>query len=449
MIQGHKREPLLLFLGDVILLYASLWFMLFVRYSTFPTPNDWDIHFIPFSILFIFWMFAFFVAGLYEGHTTLLKSRLPGIIMRVQASNVIIAVLFFYFIPIFQIAPKTNLFIYLIISSALLLIWRIYGHALLAVGRREKAILIGSGPEMRELIEEVNSNSRYDLVFVSTLDLDEVDGIDFEEDILNRVYSEGVRVIVADIRNEKVAPLLPRLYNLIFSNIRFVDMYRIYEDIFDRVPLSLVHYNWFLENISTSPHAMYDILKRSMDVAVSFTLGLISLVLYPFIAIAILLDDGGDIFITQERVGQGGKTVKIVKFRTMSGNDCGQAQKVTENHITRVGAFLRKTRLDELPQLWNVLRGDLSLIGPRPEMPVHVKIYNEQIRYYNVRHLIKPGLSGWAQIYQNDPPKRVTDNFSTKNKLSYDFFYVKNRSFFLDIKIGLKTMKTLLSQSGK
>ena len=117
--------------------------------------------------------------------------------------------------------------------------------------------------------------------------------------------------------------------------------------------------------------------------------------------------------------------------------------------VTRVGAFLRKSRIDELPQLWNVLKGDLSLIGPRPELPELVKHYTEEIPYYNVRHLIKPGLSGWAQIYHDQHPHHAVATLETKHKLSYDLYYIKNRSFLLDLKIALRTLKTLVTFAGR
>jgi lipopolysaccharide/colanic/teichoic acid biosynthesis glycosyltransferase len=134
----------------------------------------------------------------------------------------------------------------------------------------------------------------------------------------------------------------------------------------------------------------------------------------------------------------------------MTTNDQGEYDGATaqKNRVTKVGAFLRKTRIDELPQLWNVLRGDLSLIGPRPELPALAAVYEKEIPYYNVRHLIKPGLSGWAQLYQRVPPKGAVATNETKSKLSYDLYYLKNRSMMLDFKIALKTIKTLVSRNG-
>ena len=126
---------------------------------------------------------------------------------------------------------------------------------------------------------------------------------------------------------------------------------------------------------------------------------------------------------------------------------CSPEIRTEKNKVTKVGKFLRMSRLDELPQLWNVLRGDISLIGPRPEFPKAVSEYENQIPYYGVRHIIKPGLSGWAQIYGEHPHHGIGVS-ETKNKLSYDLFYIKRRSLLLDLIIALKTIKTLLSKQG-
>jgi exopolysaccharide biosynthesis polyprenyl glycosylphosphotransferase len=388
----------------------------------------------------------YFISGLYEKHTLILKSRLPSTVFNAQIANSFIAVLFFYFIPYFGIAPKTNLFIYLLISFALILAWRIYGDRFLHPLVKQKGIVVGSGEEMKELLEEVNNNPRYGLEFISSVDLNRVAGVDFKQEILARVYSEEVQIIAVDLKNEKVEPILPHLYNLIFSHVKFIDMYKIYEDLFDRVPLSLVRYNWFLENISTESRVAYDVLKRLMDIFLATLAGVVSLLFYPIVYVLIKLDDGGSIFFEQERVGKNNKIIKVKKFRSMS--ERGRDTEPSEVKVTKVGKWLRKLRIDELPQLWNVFNGDMSMIGPRPEIPSLVKHYEDEIPYYNVRHLIKPGLSGWAQLYHTDPPKVTADSDKTRRKLSYDLYYIKNRSFMLDLKIVLKTIKALLSRSG-
>jgi exopolysaccharide biosynthesis polyprenyl glycosylphosphotransferase len=444
-----KRMPspqiLLIFLGDIAFLYFSLWLTLLIRYLEVPDEALLVQHAVPFSFLFIVWVLVFYIASLYEPHTVVFKSKVPAIILNVQAINSAIAVLFFYFIPAFGITPKTTLFLYLFVSFMFISLWRIFGIQFLGLRKKEHAVLIGSGKETRTLYRVVNENPLYPMHFITWVDLDKADGIDFDEEVLSRIYSEEVSLIVIDIENSKITPILPKLYNLIFSHVRFVDQYRIYEDIFDKIPLSLVGYSWFLENVSSRAHFGYDLLKRMMDTALALLLLIPSLFLYPFVALAIKLDDGGPLFYIPERVGKGNRPIRIYKFRTMNVMDEGKQLGDNQSRITRVGGFLRKSRIDELPQLWNVLRGDLSLIGPRPEFPTLVNLYHEQIPYYNMRHLITPGLSGWAQVHHDKPPQTIEE---TKEKLAYDLYYLKNRSFVLDIKIALKTIKTLLSRTG-
>lgn len=445
----NRKEPLILLVGDLVFFLVALWASLLLRTFEIPSKVLFYQHLWPFLLLFVAWVMVFYIAGLYEKHTVILRSQLPNILATTLIGNSIIAVIFFYFVPFFAIAPKTLLFIYLIVSFTLVLFWRTYGYFSLSRREPNNALIIAAGDEMRQLIEEVNNNPIYNLRFVSSIDLNRTDESGFWNEVVDRVYSENVSIIAIDLGHDNVEPVLPHLYNLIFSNINFVDMHKIYEDIFDRVPLSHLRHNWFLENISTHPRGAYDTLKRIMDALISIPLLLVPLIASPFVYLATKLEDGGPVFITQERVGEDNKIVKILKFRSMTHNDQGVYDVDRPNNVvTRVGNFLRKSRLDEFPQLWNVLKGDLSLIGPRPELPALVKNYAEEIPYYNVRHLIKPGLSGWAQIYGEHGHGKVAVD-ETRNKLSYDLYYIKNRSLWLDVKIALRTLKILLTFLGR
>lgn len=446
-----KREPVLLLFGDLVIFAISLWAALALRYLSLPEGIFFATHLVPFSMLFVVWVIVFYIAGLYGKQTLILKTKLPSILLNALLINSLLAVTFFYFIPLFGITPKTILFIYLAVSFILVLAWRFYIYPGLGSRKAEGAIIIGAGSEMHELFSEINGNNIYSIHFVSKHDLAKVDEPGFWERVGKNIGDEKVSVVVMDLEDEKIVPLLPDFYNLIFSKISFVDLHRLYEDIFDRVPLSLLRHNWFLENISTKPRNSYDLIKRVMDIILSVFIGLVTLILYPFVALAIKLDDGGPVFISQERVGSGNKRFRIYKFRTMTDNDEGRygPEGSTKLEVTRAGRFLRKSRIDELPQLWSVLKGDQSLIGPRPELPVLASLYNDEIPYYNVRHIIKPGLSGWAQIHQETGhPHHKEAVMETKEKLAYDLYYIKNRSFFLDIQIALRTIKTLLSRVG-
>jgi len=445
----NSREPWLLFFGDILIFIFSLWLTLIIRFREMPSGSVFIDHLFPFGILFIIWCLIFFVAGLYEKHTIIFKSLLPLRVINTQIFNSFLAVVFFYFVPYFGITPKIILFIYIIISLTLIFFWRTYGQEIFGLKIKERAMILGQGEDMNLLLKEINNNPRYGLEFISVFDLAKINQIDFQKDIIEKINSSNISVVVLDLQNEDLKKNLYYFYNLLFSKIRFVDINSLYEEIFDRIPLSLLNYNWFLENVSLSKSIAYDIFKRVNDLILAFILGLVSLLLYPFIYLAIKIDDHGPVFIIQNRLGKNNKLIRIIKFRTMSFNDDEQAQNKKDNKITRVGNFLRKSRLDEIPQLWNVWRGDLSLIGPRPELPSLVQVYEKEVPYYNVRHLIPPGLSGWAQLYHENHPHQGANTLETKNKLSYDLYYVKNRSLVLDLKIALRTIKTLLSRTGK
>ena len=182
---------------------------------------------------------------------------------------------------------------------------------------------------------------------------------------------------------------------------------------------------------------------------IAVLLGVVCLILLPFVRLVIYLEDRGPLFVVQERVGKGGTLFTLYKFRTMTGNDSGQYQNgKTKLRVTHVGNFLRKSRIDELPQLWSLLVGEQSWVGPRPELPALVTDYLKTIPNYDLRHLVLPGLSGWAQIYHQAHPHHQADVTETARKLSYDLYYIKHRSLILDIDITLKTLKALSLRLG-
>jgi exopolysaccharide biosynthesis polyprenyl glycosylphosphotransferase len=434
-----NRSSTFLFFGDIIFFYISLWLTLAIRYFEIPDSDIWSQHFIPFSILFLVWLVVFFISGLYEKRTSLMKNLIPSTLFKTQVINGLIAVLFFYFIPLFAITPKTNLFIYLGVSLLIFSFWRFYLSEFISPRSKQNSLLIGRGEEMIGMKEELDKGN-FGFNIISSINLEKIESVNVQDDIVDQIYSNNISTIIIDTKDDAVLPILPKLYNLMFLKIDFIDAHQVYEYLFNRVPLSLVKHGWFLENVRIKPHIMYDFLKRLMDIFISLLLGLVSLLIYPFVFLAIKIDDQGKVFYVDTRVGKDNKKIRIIKFRSLSEVDKKE---------TKVGKFIRKTRIDELPQIWNVLKGDLSLIGPRPEQPTIAEEYREKVPYYNIRHLIKPGLSGWAQIYHENHPHHGADIEATKEKISYDLFYIKNRSFFLDFKIALKTVKTLIQRNGR
>lgn len=404
-----RRETAILLTGDFLILVASLWVALILRNLSFPTPGYFETNLYPFIPMFLLSLAVFYIAGLYEKQTRPIRSVMGIRILGAQAATVAIAAILFFVLPL-NIAPKTILVLYLLISVVAESLWRFYRmkHEI-AAGERTPVILVGSGPEATELYEEVNGNNTYMIRFIGRADKRDT----FIDTVGGAVAMESASL---------------------------------YEEIFDRVPLEGLDSNELLKSLSTHRN-LYDKSKRLFDVMLAI---LLSVVAVPFVAaaaLALTLESGSP-FIYPERIGKGGRIIRLLKLRTMLFNDNGEPELQKKNRVTTVGRMLRKSRIDELPQLWNVLIGDLSFIGPRPEFPKIAEVYEREVPQYHLRHRIAPGLSGWAQIHDYDAPRGGADVARTKRKVSYDLYYLKHRSFGLDVAIAIKTLRALASFSG-
>ena len=452
MTTGSRRASALLFVGDLIVFAFSLWLTLLVRYGQIPSQELIALHVGPFSFLFIVWLLVFFMAGLYEKRVVLFKRDLSGRLIRTQIFNIVIAALFFFFVPAFGITPKTNLFIYLVISLALILVWRLVVSPRITTRRvRSEAVIIGSGPEVSELAAELNGNSRYALYCDEIIDPMTVSVESFGA-ALDRTELRNVRLMIVDTRDAAVAPFVPLIYQRAFERgaYEIVDLLALYEEVFDRVPLTLLGYEWFFRYATRRVSGAYLLSKRTVDVIGGLLMGAITVIATPFVWAAMRIEGQGPLFIQQDRIGEHETRVRSYKFRSMRMNKSASSDwtvdEKQENPVTKVGAFLRLTSLDEFPQFINILAGELSLVGPRNDIEGLGKRLAEALPYYRVRYLVKPGITGWAQVNQqyeqgNISPQSVEE---TKMRLAYDFYYLKHRSFVLDMTIALKTVKRML-----
>lgn len=439
---ANKREPFLLLIGDIACLTLSLWLMLYLRAFNIPSLAVFTAHLAPFGILFLASLVVYYISGLYEKHNSILRSRLASVIIKAQIANSLVAIAFFYFVPYFGITPKTNLFLYLLISIIIITLWRLIFYPFFLPGKKRRAVIIGSGTEMEDIIREVNNDPHYDFQLSRIIDLTETDKATIPDIIKQEVMDNDVSMIVIDLDHAKIKDVSPKLFDLIFMNVDFVPMYSVYEHVFYRIPYSALKHDWFIENISSRAKGSYSFGKRVIDITLAGIAFIISLIFYPLIWIAIKIQDGGPLFVYQERLGQGNKKFMIRKFRSMRAakHDDGAWVGKDDMRITTLGRIMRKTSIDELPQLWSVLKGDLSLIGPRPDLYDRGIELSQQIPYYNIRNLLKPGLSGWAQVSQALPPQSLEE---TKLRLAYDIYYVKNKSLFMDFVIVLRTIRSL------
>ncbi len=272
---------------------------------------------------------------------------------------------------------------------------------------------------------------------------------DSKADIKQILREHDITTVLTALDPRSNPTLVKHLYESLALKLQFFDLPTFYEKLTGKIPVTTIGHIWFLENLAESEKAIYELGKRIFDMVFSTVILVLSLPFIPLIALLIKLDTKGPVFFRQIRVGLLGKPFEAVKFRSMieGAEKNGEAQWASKNdpRVTKIGRFLRKTRIDEIPQLLNVFRGEMSLIGPRPERPEFVAKLLELIPFYNERHLVKPGLTGWAQIsFQYG-----SSTGDALKKLQYDLFYIKNRSLPLDIGIVLKTINIILSGKGQ
>ncbi len=448
-----KFKQIILLLGDLILLFASLYITLYLRFSQAYISNNWQLHFYPFVIIYLIWVAVFYSQNLYnlnfaKNNLNFFKTLLESFII-----NILITSFFFYFTPIFGIAPKTTLFMDAIIAALLMTGWRAaYNLVTVKYIFRNRIAFLGYSKEVRELITAFKNEPQLGYEVACVVADEKIDGLAAKqltmEEMIRDIKALGVNTIAIHHGKHIDETANAELYRLIFSNVTFINLLKLYEQITGKLPIENLTEGWFLDNLQEAEKKIYDRGKVAVDYILAGILGVVFLAIFPLVAIGELVSDGWPIFYAQKRVGKNGRIFKIYKFRTMVKNaEAGTPQFAGENdsRITRFGKFLRRTRIDELPQILNVLLGEMSFIGPRPERPEFVAEFTAKAPFYPLRHLVQPGLTGWAQI--NFPYAGNAEQ--NMKKLQYDIFYIKNRSLLLDITVMLKTFNIILRFKGR
>lgn len=431
-----RTSPIFLFMGDAFLYFIALCLVLYIRYqNTFETQLL--AHSIPFLILFVWWTALFYINNLYEFEFT---KNWIFVIRKVVTASVIAtlgSVLIFYFGgTLIGVAPKTNLILFSGLFTFFAILLRLY-----VVTRPylspASIVLIGESKDSLELqsffvdkYREVLSFQHFDV-----------------QKIKEMLAKETPAYIIIDEKEKNAFTDFDGILELLQKETKVITTSTAYEAIFKKIPLNEVTNIWLLEYIHIN-RMPFDALKRAIDiVGASVLLLLLSPVFFLCILIA-GITTGLPIFYTQIRVGKNGKHFTLYKFRTMvtDAEQSGPMWSTPDDpRITKLGKFLRTSHLDELPQLYNILNGTISFVGPRPERPHFVKELTKEIPYFEIRHSIKPGLTGWAQIRHG----YTSDTESFFEKFQYDLYYIKNRSIIFDLLIGLKTVRGFMPQNYK
>ena len=449
-------KKLIILLGDVIILYAALFLNFLIR--GYSPATEWDMHKFPFFWIYILWILIFYSAGMYDWEHLPPTRRYYTLqlVGKTMAVNVLLAVLLFYLIPAFSIAPKTNLLINSGIATILLWQWRNNFIKREALRLKIKVLFFGKTPETENFAEYLAEKPMLGY------------GVELVADYLKLsrslpvmpahagqtgaiksfIIERNIDIVVVSKDISQNIELVRMFYEVLPLGVTITNFPDFYESITGKVPTSLINETWFLENLAELNNRPYEQAKRLLAIVAAALFSIPAALLFPVIALLIKIESRGPVFYKQQRVGKNGKVFEFIKFRSMiEGADIIDGKKGSgedERH-TRVGRLLRKTYLDELPQIINIFRGEMSFVGPRPERPEFVEILKENVQFYETRLLVRPGITGWAQI-------RMANDASVEDapeKLQYDLYYVKNRSLLMDLGIMLKTAAILVRREGR
>ena len=358
--------------------------------------------------------------------------------------------------------PRIGVGAFLFFASLLTLGWRmIFIRIYKSTGQRRRMLIIGAGRAGQTLAEQYRSLGPRSFNIIGFIDDDikkagtTVHGFPIlgsSSHLLDLLDAHHISDVVVAINGEVQGATFQTILDVQERGVDVTRMPTLYEEITGRVPIHHLDSDWLIRSFVDEVHVsgFYELAKRVLDIFGGL-IGMVVLGLsFPLLAIAVAVDSGLPVFYSQDRLGRGGSRFRIYKYRSMyqKQDENGiQAKTTMENdpRVTRVGNFMRKTRLDELPQFWNVLRGDMSLVGPRAEVPSLVKEYQKQIPFYRARLLVKPGLTGWAQINYG----YVASVTETGVKLEYDLYYIKHRTISMDIQIILRTIGTMIRRTGR
>ena len=340
---------------------------------------------------------------------------------------------------------------------ALTLGWRLlwFGNGQIA-GNNERMLIMGTGPTGISLARDILSRPELRLKVVGFLDekgenigksLVNPGIIGAAADVESIVQEQRIDHVVISLQERRGRMPVRQLLHLKFAGVRVEDAHSFFERMTGRIILEYLSPSWLILSDGFRKSSLLVWAKRSLDIIVSLFALILSSPLLGAVAVAICLESGFPVLFRQERTGLRGRSFEMLKFRSMHNNAEKEGPRWAaddDQRITRVGKWIRKYRIDELPQVINVLRGEMSIVGPRPERPHFVTMLEEQIPFYGLRHSVRPGITGWAQVrYQYGASIE-----QTKTKLEYDLFYIKHLSIMLDLAVLFETAKVMISGRG-
>jgi exopolysaccharide biosynthesis polyprenyl glycosylphosphotransferase len=381
---------------------------------------------------------------------------IKGVAVAAAVSLVLYMFLFFLSEP--KELPRRGVATFIVAATVLMIAWRfLYIQIFTAPDFMRRVLIVGAGRAGTTLVQVVKENWPPPFYLVGLIDDDPrklgVMVEDFpilggSQDMLAIIDEKKVTDLIIAITGEMCEDMFEALMQAEEEGIEVTTMPKVYEDLLGRVPIFLLRSDWILRSFVDQVQAasLYELAKRLVDI-VSGLAGVLAMgIITPFIGLLILLESGWPVFYTQPRLGKNGREYRIIKYRTMREAYHEDGSPLPDkDRMTRVGWFLRKSHMDELPQVINVLRGEMSLIGPRAEISHLVNDLQAKVPFYRARLLVKPGITGWAQVNYG----YASTVEETGVKLEYDLYYIKHRTLLLDFIIVLRTVGTVVGFRGQ
>lgn len=416
-------------IGDIAMLSGSFFITLILRYGENTSQELIRLHTIPFIILYTLWIVIFYIFNLYEIHS--IKPNFISIknILLALITSGIMGFLMFYFIPYFGITPKTTMILNVGIFGGLFILWRTLYYHLFAYRFQKTIAIIGISTESELLVDEINRNRHAGYKYVGNFEsLSEMKNQDVSPDIivLGRALATHELMELSEIKAD------------------IIRIMEAFQKMFFKIPVSLINDASATKIIEQEESTIYKISRRITEIIFALIVLILTLPISIITACAILLEDRGPITYRQARTGRKKKVFSIIKFRSMRVDAEQHGAKwadQNDSRMTKVGRIIRKLHVDEIPQMINILKGDIALVGPRPERPEFISKLEESIPYYFLRQTIKPGFTGWAQIKF----RYARTELDSKEKFEYDLYYIRNKNFFFDIGIILKTIQIIFT----
>jgi exopolysaccharide biosynthesis polyprenyl glycosylphosphotransferase len=370
--------------------------------------------------------------------------------------------LFFYFTdPPRSLLPRRGVAAFVLIAPLLTLGWRyIYIRIFTTPQLMRRVLIVGAGETGRAMLEVFTKLWPPPFYLVGLVD-DDPEKIGTEvsdykvlgssQELPRLIQDEKISDVLVAISGEMQGQMFQALLDCQEMGVEIIRMPVMYEELLDRVPIEHLDAYWILRSFvdDAKVSRSYELIKRLIDILGGLVCFIVLIILLPFVAVATLIDSGLPIFYSQTRLGKGGRPYQMIKFRTMIQDAEADGQprwaKEDDERATRVGRFYRKTHIDEVPQIINVLRGEMSLVGPRSERPELVEHFQKYVPFYRARLLVKPGITGWAQVNFG----YASTIAETRTKLEYDLYYIKHRNLWMDLVILLRTPWTMLGFRGR